>query len=216
MIAAETAAARRRMVEEQIRNRRLTGERLLQAMRAVPRHLFVPPEYAESAYEDRALPIGSGQTISQPYMVALMTAALDPGPGMRILEVGTGSGYQAALLASMGAEVVTIERIAALSIRAQNLLTRLKLAGVRFEIGDGSRGFPPAAPYDGIIVTAGAPSIPSILKAQLADGGHIVIPSGSYNLQNLIVVTRTGESFQEQNRGACAFVPLIGEQGWKP
>ncbi|MBU1701865.1 MAG: protein-L-isoaspartate(D-aspartate) O-methyltransferase [Candidatus Eisenbacteria bacterium] len=204
------------MVEEQIQGRRINHPQLIEAMLKTPRHLFVPQEQCESAYDDRALPIGSGQTISQPYMVALMTVALDPVPGMKVLEVGTGSGYQAAILAMMGVDLWTVERIAALSLRAQNLLTGLGLINVRFRIGDGSKGLAEGSPYDGILVTAGAPDLPSSLKGQLAEGGRLVIPTGSLGVQDLVVVTRRGDDYHEENHGACAFVPLVGEEGWKP
>jgi protein-L-isoaspartate(D-aspartate) O-methyltransferase len=204
------------MVETQIRARGVADPRVLEAFLRVPRHEFVPPLQREFAYEDRALPVGLGQTISQPYMVALMTEALGPLEGRRILEVGTGSGYQAAILAALGAEVWTVERLPVLALRAQERLVRLGFAPRGLRIGDGSRGWPEAAPFDGIVVTAGAPEIPTSLRRQLAEGGRLVIPTGGWGLQELVVLERRGAGFHEWRRGTCAFVPLIGEEGWKP
>lgn len=213
---ASHADRRRRMVEIQIRGRGVLDSRLLQAMEEVPRHAFVPSDQEPFAYEDRALPIGLGQTISQPYMVALMTAGLDPAPGMKVLEVGTGSGYQAALLAHMEAEVWTVERLPALALRAESTISRLGIESVRFRTGDGSLGWPEEAPFEGIIVTAGSPEVPVSLKSQLADGGRLVIPTGSWSLQELVIVERRGDTCLEKRGGACAFVPLVGEEGWNP
>jgi protein-L-isoaspartate(D-aspartate) O-methyltransferase len=210
------ADRRRRMVEDQIRSRGLANSELLEAMTEVPRHAFVPPDQEAFAYEDRALPIGLGQTISQPYMVAIMTDALDPAPGTRVLEIGTGSGYQAALLAHLGSEVWTIERLPAIALRAETILKRLGIEGVHCRTGDGTLGWPEEAPFEGIIVTAGSPDIPPSLKRQLADGGRLVIPTGSWSLQELVMVERRGDDFLERRGGACAFVPLVGEEGWNP
>ncbi len=183
-------------------------------MRDVPRHLFVPEAVARDAYEDRPLPIGEGQTISQPYMVAAMTAALAPGPADRVLEVGTGSGYQAAILARLARSVVTIERHPALAARARAAMDALGITNVRVVVGDGSNGYPDEAPYDRILVTAGAPAVPESLKDQLADGGRLVIPVGSEGLQHLIVVERQGAAFATVEGEGCVFVPLIGQHGW--
>jgi len=206
-------ALREEMVVRQIEGRGVTHPRTLAAMRAVPRHAFVPADLRASAYEDRPLPIGDGQTISQPYMVAAMTAAMDPPPAGRVLEIGTGSGYQAAVLARICREVVTIERHARLATRAREVLAGLGLANVRVEVGDGTLGFPEAQPYDGILVTAGAPDVPWPLRAQLADGGRLVVPVGGADYQELIVETRRGEAFTSEVRDACVFVPLVGRYG---
>ncbi|MBD3335953.1 MAG: protein-L-isoaspartate(D-aspartate) O-methyltransferase [Candidatus Eisenbacteria bacterium] len=202
------------MVADQIASRGITRPALLDAMRRLPRHAFMPAEIAEAAYEDHALPIGCTQTISQPYMVAIMTDVLAPEPGWKVLEVGTGSGYQAGILALMGAEVWTVERLATLAVRAQALLTRLGVTNVRHRVGDGTLGWPEEAPFDGIIVTAGAPRVPESLKQQLAGGGRLVIPTGSHGMQELLAVERRGDAFEERRHGACAFVPLVGEEGW--
>jgi protein-L-isoaspartate(D-aspartate) O-methyltransferase len=208
--------SRLRMVEGQIAARGITRPDLLDAMRRIPRHEFIPRALAASAYEDRALPIGLDQTISQPFMTALMTDALAPRRGLRVLEVGTGSGYQAALLAWLGTDVLTIERLPPLALRAQATLLHLGFGAVRQAIGDGSRGRPAEAPFDRILVTAGAPAVPPGLADQLADGGRLVIPVGGTTLQDLLVIERTEGRFRETARGACAFVPLLGSGGWKP
>lgn len=209
------AALRERMVRLQLEARGIRDHRVLEAMREVPRHLFVSPGDEAYAYEDRPLPIGSGQTISQPFMVAIMTAALKPSPADRVLEVGTGSGYQAALLARLVREVITIERHESLAERARAALAAAGVSNVRVHIGDGSEGWPPAAPFDGIIVTAGAPTVPEILKDQLADGGRLVIPVGGGDHQLLTVVTRRGSEFVTASGEACVFVPLLGRYGWR-
>lgn len=206
-------ALRAEMVTRQIEGRGLRHARVLAVMRSVPRHRFVPDELRRAAYEDRPLPIGDGQTISQPYMVAAMTAALDPQPGDRVLEIGTGSGYQAAVLAQLCREVVTIERHAGLAARAEACLADLGTLNVRVEVGDGSLGFPAVQPYDGILVTAGAPAVPPPLRAQLAEGGRLVIPVGSATYQELVVETRRGDRFPSQILDGCVFVPLIGQFG---
>jgi protein-L-isoaspartate(D-aspartate) O-methyltransferase len=207
--------ARAHMVAGQIERRGVRDPRVLDAMRHVPRHLFVPPDQRAGAYEDRALPIGNGQTISQPYMVAIMSAALGPVAGKRVLEIGTGSGYQAAVLAELGAEVVTIERWPELGETARRTLASLGYTNVTVIIGDGSLGHAPSAPYAGIVVTAAAPQVPASLKAQLADGATLVVPVGSQEHQHLLVIERAGESFVEVRAEACVFVPLIGCQGWR-
>ncbi|OFW41426.1 MAG: protein-L-isoaspartate O-methyltransferase [Acidobacteria bacterium RIFCSPLOWO2_12_FULL_67_14b] len=206
-------ALRAEMVARQIEARGVTHARALAAMRAVPRHAFVPEDLRAAAYEDRPLPIGEGQTISQPYMVAAMTAALDPPAAGRVLEVGTGSGYQAAVLARLCREVVTIERHVRLAARAREVLAQLGLTNVRVEVGDGTLGFPQAQPYDGILVTAGAPAVPAPLRAQLADGGRLVVPVGGASYQELIVESRHGDRFTAEIRDACVFVPLVGRYG---
>jgi protein-L-isoaspartate(D-aspartate) O-methyltransferase len=206
--------ARQRMVRAQIAARGLHDPRVLAAMRTVPRHLFVPPAERALAYEDRPLPIGEGQTISQPFMVAAMTAALSPPADGRVLEVGTGSGYQAAVLAQLAREVISIERHAPLATRAEAALADAGVANVRVVVGDGSQGLPDEAPFDGILVTAGAPSVPEALREQLADGARLVIPVGPPTHQVLTIITRRGTSFDQQSSEACVFVPLIGRFGW--
>ncbi len=208
-------AARERMVATQIEARGVRDPRVLAAMRAVPRHLFVPPGSEEYAYEDRPLAIGEGQTISQPLMVAIMTEALRPAAEHRVLEVGTGSGYQAAILATLVRDVVSIERHEALAVHARRALAAASVTNVRIVVGDGSEGLPEGAPFDGIIVTAGAPSVPEPLKAQLADGGRLVIPVGPHHQQLLFIVTRRGTEFGMESGEACAFVPLVGRLGWR-
>jgi protein-L-isoaspartate(D-aspartate) O-methyltransferase len=206
--------ARERMVMTQIAARGVHDARLLAALRDIPRHLFVPDEVRPHAYEDRPLPIGEGQTISQPYMVAAMTAALEVAASDRVLEVGTGSGYQSAVLARLARSVVTIERHATLARRAESVLASLGLSSVRVVVGDGSQGFPADSPYQRILVTAGAPAIPDSLIDQLADGGRLVIPVGSEGYQRLVIVDRRGDRLTDRQGEACVFVPLIGQQGW--
>jgi protein-L-isoaspartate(D-aspartate) O-methyltransferase len=210
----EWAEARERMVTEQIERRGITDRRVLDAMRRVPRHLFVEPQHRAAAYDDRALPIGDAQTISQPYMVAVMTAHLAIAPGARVLEIGTGSGYQAALLAELARDVITIERRADLADAAEGRLAALDYRNVTVIVGDGSSGFPGRAPYAGIVVTAGAPLVPSSLQAQLADGARLVIPVGNAFQQDLIVIERRGDAFIQTRGEGCVFVPLVGVDGW--
>jgi protein-L-isoaspartate(D-aspartate) O-methyltransferase len=209
--------ARKRMVSEQLVKRGLSDLRVLAAMRLVPRELFVPPELQERAYDDEPLPIGDHQTISQPYMVGLMSEALGlRGEGQRVLEVGTGSGYQAAVLAAMGADVVTIERLPPLAARARTALEQSGLAErVTIEIGDGTLGWADGAPYDAIIVTAGAPQIPRPLLSQLTPDGCLVLPMGEEELQTLVRLRRGPEGFEEEYLGECRFVKLHGTYGWE-
>lgn len=203
------------MVEEQLRRRGIRDGRVLEAMSKVPRHIFVPDQYKSSAYEDRPLPIGEGQTISQPYMVAIMTQSLELKGNERVLEIGTGSGYQTAILAELAREVCTIERIAILLQRAKSILQLLGYENISFLVGDGTKGWPEKAPFDGIIVTAGAPEIPQTLLTQLNEGGRLVIPVGPRYTQTLYRVTRCGRSYKEEDITGCVFVPLVGEYGWK-
>jgi protein-L-isoaspartate(D-aspartate) O-methyltransferase len=205
---------RDRMVEAQIAGRGIRDARVLAALRKVPRHRFVPADEADSAYQDRPLPIGLGQTISQPYMVALMTEALRLAGDENVLEVGTGSGYQAALLAELAHQVTTVERHAPLAERARQVLADLGYTNVAVVVGDGTLGWPLTAPFDAIIVTAGAPHVPPALQDQLADGGRLVIPAGSGGFQSLLRITRHGTRFEQEDLGGCVFVPLIGQQGW--
>jgi protein-L-isoaspartate(D-aspartate) O-methyltransferase len=206
--------ARRRMLEEQLRNRQINDERVLEAMGRIPRERFVLPADTFAAYDDQALPIGSGQTISQPYMVALMTELLEIEPGDRILEIGTGSGYQTAILACLARQVYSVERLPELSEQAGNRLRELGLSNVMLRVGDGTLGWPEEAPFDGVIVTAGAPSVPPALVEQLADRGRLVVPVGGGGYQTLTVIERRGKTTIERPGIACRFVPLIGEAGW--
>lgn len=208
------AADRERMVERQLVRRGIADERVLAAFRKVQREAFVPADLAECAYDDNPLPIGEGQTISQPYVVALMAEAARIQPDARVLEVGTGSGYAAAILGELAKEVVTIERHASLAEGARKALAGAGYANVIVITGDGSLGVPERAPYDAILVAAGAPAPPESLKHQLAEGGRLVIPVSANSYQDLKVITRRGEGFEEENLGGVRFVPLVGEEGW--
>jgi protein-L-isoaspartate(D-aspartate) O-methyltransferase len=213
--AGDPLAARVRMVEQQLRSRGIEDERVLQAFLDVPRHRFVESALRDGAYGDHALPIGQSQTISQPYMVALMTEALRTEPGDRILEIGTGSGYQAAILSRLVQTVFTVERISALAQRAQQALKDLGIGNVIQRMGDGSVGWSQYAPYDGIVVTAGAPRVPESLLGQLAVGGRLVVPIGSESGQVLHVIERGASGLLEEESCLCSFVPLIGKEGWQ-
>jgi protein-L-isoaspartate(D-aspartate) O-methyltransferase len=215
MDSEQSVRLRTEMVERQLRGRGIRDENVLAVMADLPRDLFVPPNLREHAYSDDALPIASGQSISQQYMVARMTELLRPRPGARILEVGTGSGYQAAVLARLGCSVISIERHAALADAARARIERLSLAGtVEVIVGDGSVGRPGEAPFDGIVVTAAAPAVPEALPAQLTDGGRLVVPVGPRRRQELILVVRNGDAFERWECGACVFVPLVGRAGF--
>jgi protein-L-isoaspartate(D-aspartate) O-methyltransferase len=207
-------AERRAMIEAQLRRRGLRDERVLGAMYTVPRHEFVPPASAHAAYDDCPLPLADGQTISQPYIVAAMTEAVHVQPGDKALEVGTGSGYQAAILATLGAKVYTLERNPRLAAEARARLARLGYEGVEVVEGDGSEGYPVAAPYQVIMVTAGAPAVPEALLAQLAEGGRMVIPVGSLQRQDLHLIFKHGNETATRYLDPCQFVPLIGKGGW--
>lgn len=201
---------RSRMVERQIEARGVRDPRVLDAMRGVPRHRFVPPDMVYAAYDDRALPIGGGQTISQPYMVALMTEALRLAPDDRLLEVGAGSGYQAAVAARLCREVWTVERVAELADAARDRLAGLGVGNVHVVVGDGSSGLPDKAPFDAIVVTAATRDVPPALFAQLADGGRLVVPLGSvHGVQTLYACVRHGERIDRTASVGCRFVPLI-------
>jgi protein-L-isoaspartate(D-aspartate) O-methyltransferase len=205
-----SSAARGRMVTEQIAARGVTDARVLTAMRKVPRHEFVPADVRARAYEDSPLPIGHDQTISQPYVVAVMTDLAELGPRSRVLEIGTGSGYQAAVLAEVAGEVYTIEILAPLARRAEETLERLGYGAVHVRHGDGYRGWPEAAPFDAIVVTAAAPKVPPALLAQLAEGGRLVMPVGD-RAQRLEVHRRTGGAIEVKTVFPVRFVPLTGE-----
>ena len=215
MNADELTAARKRMVERQIALRGVKDARLLAVMESVPRHCFVPADNLSWAYADAPLPIGRGQTISQPYIVALMTELLSLRGDERVLEIGTGSGYQAAVLGQLAAEVHTVEVIPELAMDARETLTNLGYTNVHVHIDDGSCGWPEAAPYAGILVAAAAPFVPQPLLDQLAEAGRLVIPVGSPGFQQLELWTRTGQEFNRQVNLAVAFVPLRGKFGWK-
>jgi protein-L-isoaspartate(D-aspartate) O-methyltransferase len=199
---------------EQLRERGITDTRILRAMAQVERHLFVPEPFTNKAYDDSALPIGKGQTISQPFTVAFMTQCLGVRRGEKVLEVGTGSGYQAAVLAALGVRVFTIERNPELLAGARRILDRLGFRVVS-KGGDGSIGWPAFAPFSGIIVTAAAPDVPQPLLKQMDEGGKIVIPVGSRDIQALAVITRIGERYDRREVESFKFVPLIGKMGWE-
>ncbi|MBE0409553.1 MAG: protein-L-isoaspartate(D-aspartate) O-methyltransferase [Anaerolineales bacterium] len=204
-----------RMVREQLLGRDIRDERVLQAMKHVPRHYFVLPEHRYLAYSDGPLPIGHGQTISQPYIVALMTELLELKEKAIVLEIGTGSGYQAAILAHIADEIHSIERDKDLAQRARATLKKLGVKNVSVHVSDGSKGWPENAPYDGIIVTAASPQVPQPLKEQLNNDGRLVIPVGSRGNQFLERWIRRGEKFVHEQIAPVAFVPLYGEYGWK-
>jgi protein-L-isoaspartate(D-aspartate) O-methyltransferase len=208
-------AERRDMVARQIRDRGIRSERVLEAMGTVPRHLFVPMDVIRRAYADEPLPIGEGQTISQPFMVAAMAEALLLEGSERVLEVGCGSGYQAAVLSQLVRQVIAVEAQPLLAASARERLERLGYANVTVEEGDGSAGWPPSAPYDAILVTAAAPAVPKPLVDQLAEGGRLVIPVGGSKHQELLRVVRHGERTTEQSLYTCRFVPLLGRYGWR-
>lgn len=204
------------MVTEQLETRGIMDPRVLTAMGAVPRHLFVESALADRAYEDRALPIGDRQTISQPYMVALMTQALELTGAERVLEIGTGSGYQAAVLAHLASRVYSVERVKALADRAREMLDRLKLFNVVIKVFDGTFGWPEEGPFDAIMVTAGAPAVPQPLIDQLKEGGRLVAPVGDREGQRLVKLVKRQGAVQSSVLTDCAFVPLIGTHGWGP
>jgi protein-L-isoaspartate(D-aspartate) O-methyltransferase len=205
-----TVASRQRMVREQIEARGVRNPIVLEAMRKMPRHLLVPERLEAMAYDDGPLPIGEGQTISQPYIVALMTELLELSPGQKVLEVGTGSGYQAAVLAEMGLEVYTIEIVEPLAREARRRLEEIGYTKIRFRIGDGYRGWEEAAPFDGIVVTAAPDHVPQPLVDQLRVGGRLVIPVGA-TYQELLVITRTETGVRRDRSIPVRFVPMTGE-----
>jgi protein-L-isoaspartate(D-aspartate) O-methyltransferase len=208
-------APQEQMIRQQIIERGIHDERVIAAMRAIPRDRFFLPDARESAFADRAAPIGHEQTISQPYMVALMTARLQIASNHKVLEIGTGSGYHTAILSKLAAEVYSVERIKPLLDAAFERLLSLDIRNAHFRFGDGTRGWPEAAPFDRILITAGAPQIPeALLKSQLADGGIAVVPVGPADDQMLMEIHRAGDNLVSTDICACRFVKLIGEEGW--
>ena len=206
---------REEMVRNQIEARGIKSPKVLAAFRKVPRHLFVSEALRDQAYGDYPLPIGEQQTISQPYIVAEMTQALDLSEDDRVLEIGTGSGYQAAILAQIVYRVYTIERKRSLYLQARSLFDKFRYHNIVMKYGDGSKGWKEEGPFDGIIVTAGAPKIPEILIDQLAEGGRLVVPVGNQHTQELIKISRENKNIRQTNLGGCRFVKLVGEHGWK-
>jgi protein-L-isoaspartate(D-aspartate) O-methyltransferase len=206
---------REAMVQEQLMARGIRNPAVLKAMGRVPRHLFVSEALMEQAYGDYPLPIGYQQTISQPQIVGEMTQALKPGSEDRILEIGTGSGYQAAVLAEIVFRVYTIERLQPLYMQTRKLFDRLQYHNIVTRYSDGTTGWKSEAPFDGILVTAGGPAVPETLLAQLAQGGRLVMPVGGAEMQQLVRVTRTSGGFEKENLCSCRFVKLVGEHGWK-
>ena len=213
-MSLDAAAARAEMVERQLRRRGIADERVLAAMERVPRDLFVPGSLAAHAYDDGALPIGHHQTISQPFVVATICSLLSLRGTERVLDVGTGSGYQAAVLAELAAEVVTIERIPELAAEAYARLEQAGYPSVDVRVGDGSLGVPERAPYEGIAVAAAVPRVPPALYGQLAEGGRLVLPRGTRWGQELVLVVRTHEGPAERTSIPCRFVPLVGDEGF--
>jgi len=203
------------MIDEQLTPRGISDPLVIAAFENVPRHAFVADEFLEISYSDHPLPIGDNQTISQPYMVALMTECLALKGGEKVLEIGAGSGYQAAILSRIAKDVFSVERIPELADRADRTLKSLGYSNCLVTAGDGTVGWPEHAPYDGIIVTAGAPDIPKSLVSQLGPGGRLVIPVGSGYSQVLTVVEKCGDSIKTRDICGCVFVPLIGEEGWR-
>jgi len=213
-VLVDAADARAHMVEHQLRQRGISDERVLDAMGRVPREHFLPAEVRRHAYEDGALPIGRGQTMSQPFIVATICALLGLDGSERVLDVGTGSGYQAAVLAELAADVVTIERVPELAESARAALARAGYERVEVRIGDGSLGVPDRAPFEAIAVAAAAPTVPRALYSQLREGGRLVLPQGSRWGQELVLVVRTPEGPRERASVPCRFVPLVGEEGF--
>jgi protein-L-isoaspartate(D-aspartate) O-methyltransferase len=211
----EYAAQRVEMIEKQLRRRGISDAAVLAAMTEVPRHEFVPQEMRSHAYDDLPLPIGGGQTISQPYIVAAMTLALHLQPGDRVLEIGTGCGYQAAVLSRLAKEVFTIERRSELASAASATLARLGYPNAHVHCGDGTLGLPELAPFDAILVAAAAPAVPKPLLAQLAEGGRMILPVGDAEHQELQLIERRGDAFPTKLLEGCRFVPLVGYHGWQ-
>ena len=214
MILDAQAAPRDRMVDEQLAAKGIHDERVLEAFRRVPRHVFVDPGDEARAYDDHPLAIGHEQTISQPYIVARMTQALELSGGEKVLEVGTGSGYQSAILLALGADLYTIERRPELAALARENIERAVVGNAHYRTGDGTLGWPEAAPYDRIIVTAGAPSVPIPLVEHLREGGRMVIPVGAEKRQELLLLVREGGRIRKRKLCDCVFVKLLGREGW--
>jgi len=214
-VAAPTTSVRRRALVEQLRRGGIADERVLAAIAAVPREAFVPAAQFNRAYEDFALDIGEGQTISQPSVVARMTELAAVQPSDRVLEIGTGSGYQAAVLALLARFVFSLERVAGLAATARERLARLEFRNVTVQLMDGSLGWRAQAPFNAIVVTAAAPSLPAALTEQLTDGGRLVIPIGTLKQQELVLVRRSGDRLEESQHGVAGFVPLVGRDGFR-
>lgn len=210
----DASVLRNRMVEEQLLPRGIFDARILNSFRKVPRHAFVPGKSMENAYGDFPLPVGEGQTISQPYMVALMTQYLDIKADDKVLEIGTGSGYQTSILAELAKEVYSVERLAVLAENARAVLNGLGYINIKINVGDGTQGWEKQAPYDAIIVTAGAPSVPEPLVEQLAEGGRLVIPVGGGFSQILTLIKKQEGKITQEEICGCVFVPLVGRYGW--
>ena len=218
MVIDKYKKPRKKMLTSQVISRGVSDARVLKAMEKIPRHLFVDEGLQDQAYADNPLPIGDRQTISQPYIVALMTEALELKGNEKVLEIGTGSGYQAAILAELAERVFSIERIGSLADKARKVLESLNYYNVLIRVGDGTYGWREESPFDAIIVTAGAPDVPRTLLEQLAIGGRLVVPTGDRYTQKLLKLTRTSESLENtetKDLGGCRFVNLIGEYGWK-
>ena len=213
--AEDEFAQERRALIAELRAQGIHDERVLAALGRVPRHVFVPPELLSYAYVNQPLPIGCGQTISQPYIVALSTEALALSPTDRVLEIGTGSGYQTAILAELAEEVYTVERLPELSEAARKRLSALGYTNVHFRVGDGTKGWPEKAPFDAILVTAAAPKPPKSLLDQLAEGGRMVIPTGGRTSQDLWLLRKRDGRLERIYLCPCTFVPLVGEEGWR-
>lgn len=211
----DEASLRKKMVDEQLIPRGISDPRILEVFRAVPRDRFVPEKYRDSAYGDFPLPIGAGQTVSQPYIVAIMTQALGLSGKETVLEIGSGSGYQAAILSRLAKQVYTVERLAALAEQAKNTLAALAYSNIQLKVADGSAGWPEYAPYDGIIVTAASPEIPAPLVEQLKIGGRLIIPIGGALHQILTLVCRGQQGIETTGICDCVFVPLVGQYGWE-
>jgi protein-L-isoaspartate(D-aspartate) O-methyltransferase len=214
-VAPDFERARREMVVRQIHDRGIHAKRVLEAMQSVGRHLFVPTEFQSRAYADEPLPIGEGQTISQPFMVAAMADALSLEGEERVLEIGAGSGYQAAVLSLLAREVIAVEAQPLLAASARERLARLGYLNVRVEVGDGSLGWPPGANYAAILVTAAAPRVPPPLLDQLAENGRLVIPVGTVDQQELFRIVKRAGTITQKSLYACRFVPLLGRHGWR-
>ena len=203
-----------KMVREQLKARGIRNERVLEAFQRVPRHFFVPRDKQSEAFEDHPVSIGEGQTISQPYIVALMTETLTPQPTQRVLEIGTGSGYQTAILCELYKEVYSTERIEVLSRHANEVLQQIGYKNYQLKIANGSLGWRDHAPYDAIMVTCGSPHVPEPLIEQLSDGGKMIVPVGGANRQDLLLITKRGDHYETMSLGDVRFVPMIGEYGW--